>query len=286
MIGDDGQERTIESVWNADIGADGKPERVFVTDLDISGLRAAEDALRESERNFRSLANAIPQLAWIARPDGEITWFNERWYDYTGARPALVSGEGLTAVVDPEAQPQFRERWADCVATGRPLDMTVSLRGADGGLRPFLTRVMPHRDAEGRVLQWFGTATEITEQKQMEEALREATLDAERANRAKSKFLASASHDLRQPVQSLVLLLALIERQVGDQPEGARNRADDETGARRPERPADGHSRHFTARRRRGRAGDRQCGSARDAGAARRPNMARKPPTRAWNCAS
>ena len=96
--------------------------------------------------------------------------------------------------------------------------MTVSLRGADGGLRPFLTRVMPHRDAEGRVLQWFGTATEITEQKQMEAALREATLDAERANRAKSKFLASASHDLRQPVQSLVLLLALIERQVATNP--------------------------------------------------------------------
>ena len=118
VIGDDGQERTIESVWNADLGADGKPERVFVTDLDISGLRATEDALRESERNFRSLANAIPQLAWIARRDGEITWFNERWYDYTGARPALVSGEGLTAVVDPEAQPQFRDRWADCVATG------------------------------------------------------------------------------------------------------------------------------------------------------------------------
>lgn len=218
VIGDDGQERTIESVWNADIGADGKPERVFVTDLDISGLRAAEDALRESERNFRSLANAIPQLAWIARPDGEITWFNERWYDYTGARPGLASGEGLTAVVDPEAQPQFRDRWADCVATGRPLDMTLSLRGADGGLRPFLTRVMPHRDGEGRVLQWFGTATEITEQKQMESALREATLDAERANRAKSKFLASASHDLRQPVQSLVLLLALIERQVATNP--------------------------------------------------------------------
>lgn len=218
VIGDDGQERWIESVWSADIGADGRPVRVFVTDLDISGLRAAEDALRESERNFRSLANAIPQLAWIASPDGDITWFNERWYDYTGAKAAGRDGIGLKDVVEPDALPQFLERWADCVATARPLDMTISLRGADGRFRPFLTRIMPHCDSEERVLQWFGTGTEITEQKEMEEALREATLEAERANRAKSKFLASASHDLRQPVQSLVLLLALIERQVATTP--------------------------------------------------------------------
>ena len=233
VIGDDGQERTIESVWNADIGADGKPERVFVTDLDISGLRAAEDALRESEQNFRSLANAIPQLAWIARPDGEISWFNERWYDYTGARPALVSGESLTAVVDPEAQSAVPRALGRLRGDRAPARHDRSAARRRWRPAPFLTRVMPHRDAERRVLQWFGTATEITEQKQMEEALREATLDAERANRAKSKFLASASHDLRQPVQSLVLLLALIERQVGDQPEGARDLADDETGARR-----------------------------------------------------
>jgi signal transduction histidine kinase/CheY-like chemotaxis protein len=92
------------------------------------------------------------------------------------------------------------------------------LRGADGQFRPFLTRVMPLHESEGRILQWFGTNTEITEQKAMEEALREAKAGAERANRAKTKFLAAASHDLRQPVQSLVLLLSVAERQVAGQP--------------------------------------------------------------------
>jgi PAS domain S-box-containing protein len=218
VIGDDGQERWIESVWSSEIGEDGKPDRIFVTDLDITRLRAAERALRESEKNFRSLANAIPQLAWIASPDGEITWLNERWYDYTGAPPNRPADVGWKAFVDSESLPAMFERWSDSIATGRPLDMTIPLRGADGRLRPFLTRVMPHRDAEGRIVQWFGTGTEITEQKELEDALRAATLDAERANRAKSKFLASASHDLRQPVQSLVLLLALIERQVATVP--------------------------------------------------------------------
>ncbi len=217
-IGEDSQERWIESVWSSEIGANGKPARIFVTLLDITRLRAAENALRESEKNFRSLANAIPQLVWIASPEGEITWFNERWYDYTGAPPDRPANSGWKDFVDPDSLSTIFEHWSDSLATGRPLDMTISLRGADGRLRPFLTRVMPHRDADGRIVQWFGAATEITEQKELEEALRTATLEAERANRAKSKFLASASHDLRQPVQSLVLLLALIERQVAAVP--------------------------------------------------------------------
>lgn len=218
VIGDDSQERWIESVWSSEIEASGAPERIFVTLLDITRLRAVENALRESEKNFRSLANAIPQLVWIASPEGEITWFNERWYDYTGAPPDQPAHLGWMSYVEPDSLSAIFDLWTDSVATGRPLGMTILLRGADGKFRPFLTRVMPHRDADGRIAQWFGAATEITEQKELEEALRAATLEAERANRAKSKFLASASHDLRQPVQSLVLLLALIERQVATVP--------------------------------------------------------------------
>jgi PAS domain S-box-containing protein len=213
VIGDDGVERWFESVASAEMGPDGKPTRAFITNLDISGIKAAEAALRGSEEKFRLLAEAMPQLAWVARADGYVYWYNQRWYDYTGTTPEQMEGWGWQRVHDPDMLPLVLNRWTASVESGQPFGMTFPLRGADGRFRPFLSQVMPHLDAEGKVLQWFGTHTEITEQKELEEELRRAQQEAERANRSKSKFLAAASHDLRQPVQSLVLLLSLIERQ-------------------------------------------------------------------------
>ncbi len=218
VIGDDGVERWIDSVAKAEKDATGRPIRAFIANLDISGLKAAEAALRESEEKFRQLADAMPQLAWAAHADGTIYWYNRRWYEYTGTTPDEMLGWGWKSVHDPEALPAVLERWKASLVSGQPFEMTFPLRGADGVFRPFLTRGVPSRDAEGKIVRWFGANTEITAQKELETALRQAKQDAERANRSKSKFLAAASHDLRQPVQSLVLLLSLIERQVASLP--------------------------------------------------------------------
>ncbi len=218
MIGDDGVERWIDSVGKAEKDAAGRPVRAFIANLDISGLKAAEAALRESEEKFRLLADAMPQLAWAAHADGAIYWYNKRWYEYTGTTPEQMLGWGWQSVHDPKSLPAVMELWTASLLTGQPFDMTFPLRGADGVFRPFLTRAMPFRNAQGKVVQWFGANTEITAQKELEAALLQAKQDAERANRSKSKFLAAASHDLRQPVQSLVLLLSLIERQVASLP--------------------------------------------------------------------
>ncbi len=144
----------------------------------------SEEALKESETQFRTFADAIPQLCWMANADGWISWYNQRWYEYTGATPKQMEGWGWQSVHDPVALPGVMDKWRASIATGNPFEMVFPLRGADGVFRPFLTRGMPVLDGEGKVVRWFGTNTDITEQKRSEEELeglvraRTAELDA------------------------------------------------------------------------------------------------------------
>jgi PAS domain S-box-containing protein len=131
---------------------------------DISERRRAEAALQEREEQFRTLANSIPQLVWMANCDGWIVWYNERWYGYTGTTPEQMEGDGWHRVHDPQVLPDVVARWNESVRTGEPFDMTFPLRGADGVFRSFLTRVVPLHDSHGRVARWFGTSTDVTAQ--------------------------------------------------------------------------------------------------------------------------
>jgi PAS domain S-box-containing protein len=154
--------------------ADGRSLGVGVVTQDITGRRSHELALRESEEKFRSLADSVPHLAWMANPDGHIHWYNRRWYEYTGTTPADMEGWGWQKVHDPAVLPRVLERWTGSLATGEPFDMTFPLRGADGTFRPFLTRVRPVRDEAGAVVRWVGTNTDMTEQQRVEAELRES----------------------------------------------------------------------------------------------------------------
>jgi PAS domain S-box-containing protein len=136
---------------------------------DISERKLAEEALRESEARFHAMVNGIPQLAWMAEADGHIFWYNQRWYDYTGTTSDEMEGWGWQSVHDPGVLPAVLDRWKRAIAAGTPFDMEFPLRGADGSFRMFLTRVLPVRDSEGRVIRWLGTNTDISERKQAEE---------------------------------------------------------------------------------------------------------------------
>lgn len=130
------------------------------------------EELRSAEERFRTLAENIPTLCWMASPDGHVFWFNSRWYEYTGARPGEHDGWDWSEALDAEALPAVTDRWRHCLATGEPFEMTFPLRGADGEFRPFLTQVVPMRDAQGRIFRWFGTNTNVSREHRDRERLR------------------------------------------------------------------------------------------------------------------
>lgn len=171
---------------------------------DISARRRTEAALRESEARFRMLADNIAQFAWTADERGNIFWFNQRWIEYTGMEPA--AGLDWPAVLHPDHRGRVEAKFARCIADGVVWEDTFPLRRHDGVCRWFLSRAVPIRDAAGSVVQWFGTNTDITEMREIEQELERARDDALEASRAKDDFLAALSHELRTPLNPVLLL--------------------------------------------------------------------------------
>ncbi len=178
--------------------------------------KKADEALRKSQEQFHTLADSIPNLAWWANGDGYITWYNHRWYEYTGTTPEQMEGWGWQSVHDPKVLPEVLEQWKRSIATGQPFEMEFPLRGADGVFRPFLTRVLPLKDQAGQVLRWFGTNTDISALKQAGEALEERTKQLEDTNKELESFSYSVSHDLRAPLRAIDGYSRMILRQQGD----------------------------------------------------------------------
>ncbi|HXS95354.1 MAG TPA: PAS domain S-box protein [Candidatus Limnocylindrales bacterium] len=172
LLARDGREVAVEESAAPIRDSDGKVIGAVLVLRDVTTQRRDAQALREREEQFRTLANALPQLCWMADAGGRLHWFNQRWYDYTGATPAEMEGSGWQKMHHPELLPGIMERWQATLSTCEPFDMILPLRGADSIFRPFLTRVMPVRDEQGNVLRWVGTHTDIGEQIRTEEALR------------------------------------------------------------------------------------------------------------------
>jgi PAS domain S-box-containing protein len=185
-------------------------------------LQERTDALEESERRFRFLAEAIPVHVWTASPDGTLDFATEHTARYFGLSPAELLERGWAGVVHPTDVAAVRQGWAQSLASGVPFDAEVRLlRDSDGEYRWHITRARPLRGDHGEVIRWFGSNTDIEELKRVERARDQALLEAERAreaeheaNQARMKFVSMASHELRTPLGAIggfaeLLLLGL-----------------------------------------------------------------------------
>jgi PAS domain S-box-containing protein len=174
--------------------------------------RRAEEALRDSEQRFRALADSVPEIVWTSEPDGRCDYVNQRWHDFTGMTLEETVGFGWVSALKEDDVERSTDRWMHSVETGEPFDNEFRFRAKEGTYRWFLGRALPLRDAQGRIVKWFGNCMDIDEHKRMEQSLKDA-------DRRKDEFLAMLAHELRNPLAPIRNGLEVLSRELGEKHE-------------------------------------------------------------------
>lgn len=146
---------------------------VLAVSRDITLRKLTDTALAASEQRFRALADNMAQLAWMADGDGSIFWYNQRWLDYTGTTLEEMAGWGWKSAHHPDHVERVVKKIRRCFESGRIWEDTFPLRAADGSFRWFLSRARPIKDESGKVTLWCGTNTDVTDQRNASQRLRQ-----------------------------------------------------------------------------------------------------------------
>ena len=167
LIGEDGSptERYVDFVYQPLTDPDGAVTGIFVSGYDVTDRTRALASINASEAQFRTFAQALPSHIWTATPEGQLDWFNQKVFDYSGATAEQLKGAGWAWLVHEDDVGAAAEKWVRAIATGETYDTEFRIRRADGEYRWHLVRAVPIRDDHDRVIRWLGTNTDIHEQK-------------------------------------------------------------------------------------------------------------------------
>ncbi len=186
-------------------GENNEPEKIIGTLRDVTEEKYHEKVLLESEQKFRLLANSIPQQVWTADTEGNLNYFNESVFSFSGLTPEQVYRDGWLQIVHPDDREENVKRWMHSITTGEDFLFEHRFCRHDGQYRWQLSRAIPHRDAEGRIQMWVGSSTDIQELKEQEQQ--------------KDFFISMASHELKTPITSIkgyIQLLQITHANSGD----------------------------------------------------------------------
>ncbi|GAB2557157.1 hypothetical protein GCM10027190_03860 [Spirosoma areae] len=216
--------------------ADGAINSVMAVVTEVTESVLARRKIEESEARFRQLADSMPQIVWTARPDGFLDYFNQRWYEYAGEDRGYGDA-GWAYMLHPDDLQRCFDTWAYSLRTGEFYQIEFRLDDPrnPGVYRWFLTRATAIRDGNGLITKWFGTCTDINEQKRLAELLEtrvaertqelsranhnleRSNTDLQRSNDNLQRFAYVASHDLQEPLRKIQSFGDLLKNQFADQ---------------------------------------------------------------------
>jgi PAS domain S-box-containing protein len=192
----------------------GQTEGIIGAGIDVTEQVLSRKKIEQSQKELNQLANAVPQLVWVANANGDVIYYNERLAEFSGAKKE-TDGKWLWKIlIHPDDLPPTEKAWDEASNSGIEYQMEHRMKMKTGEYRWFLSRAIPHKDENGRVVKWFGTATDIHSSKEhasilekevlkRTQELNELNASLKQSNNELQQFAHVASHDLKEPLRKI-----------------------------------------------------------------------------------